>query len=231
MPNVDDLIERTFGYFARSEPPATKEEPKAAPQTDPVELAARAVLEAVEAHKGLPKPVEHWKPVAAKVLGLQRLYEKRWQGVLKEGTEKGLFRIDTDSHAHPVLVSMAQDAPPEERRSAPEESDWNPPSYFPCGHLSWSASKDHDLARQEGFCCHDGRMKRPVNYQRLAGDYIRPIPERFRRTEERQTSMGWPGLCCHPETHLYIGGNTNNCLHENPKGPWCAVHAKLRKSV
>lgn len=229
MANVDDLIEKTFGYLPRSEPedkPKVQKPDKDPPEQDLVGQAARAVQEALKDHRGGTKPVDHWKPVAAKVLGLQRLYAKRWQAVLDRGIQEGLFQIHEGKITLPVLATSDVVPEPTPPKAKPEV--WNPPEYLPCGHLIWSSEGQHEQARQEGFCCHEGKLKRPISYQMLRGDFIRPVPKKSRRTTEKQQSMGWPGLCCHQETGLYIGGIANNCLYENPEGPWCEVHAKLR---
>jgi len=53
-----------------------------------------------------------------------------------------------------------------------------------------------------------------------------PVPVNQRRSVEKaSTPWGWPGLCCDPKTHLYIGGLGNDCRYYH-KGPErCVVHA------
>ena len=78
--------------------------------------AAKAVREAVAAKTGR-RPVDSWKPVAARALGISRLFAKRWQAVLDAGVAAGLFAIDSDSLSFPILVALD---PPEVKPDPPE---------------------------------------------------------------------------------------------------------------
>jgi|TARA_R110002051_G_C8467257_1_gene459410 hypothetical protein len=114
---------------------------------------------------------------------------------------------------------------------------------FPCGHAN-STSKNNPqqvLARTEGHCCYAWQLASEKAVQveygvpQLAVDwYVRgltyPIPEQRRRSKESEATGGWPGLCCDPDTGLYIGGVGNNCrfYHKGPER--CIVHFREVKN-
>jgi hypothetical protein len=147
--------------------------------------AARAVRDAVAAKGGRRPKVDYWKPVAAKTLGISKLFAKRWQGVIDAGTGAGLFRIDTEALAHPILVALDPEpeaAPVEDevvystKSRTPVDKDdfdynapWPPPGYvapvtFRCGHTNhngFGTTEDDPKqveAREAGHCC--GAMRR-----------------------------------------------------------------------
>jgi hypothetical protein len=149
--------------------------------------AAHAVRDAVAAKGGRRPKVDYWKPVAAKTLGISKLFAKRWQGVIDAGTDAGLFRIDTEALAHPILVALdpEPEATPVEdevvystKSRTPVDKDdfdytapWPPPGYvapvtFPCGHTNHNGlgvTEDDPKqveARDAGHCC--GAMRRAV---------------------------------------------------------------------
>jgi hypothetical protein len=233
------------------EPHASQEgEPQAEGST---ENAARVLQEAVKAHTGRRKSVDAWKGVAASVMGRKRLSAKLWQNVLDKGIELGLFEVDETSLSYPTLDPKdptPEDPTPEEEEEFEEDDpltfqkierprgldidtpipeNWNPPHHLDCGHLNWSSDAENEAARAEGFCCKGGQNKLPFSYQMLKGEFVRPVPKHLQRTVEKEQSMGYPGLCCDPETGLYIGGITNNCRRTNPEGPWCVVHQPKEK--
>lgn len=228
--------------------------------------AARAVREAVAAKTGRRPKVDFWKPVAAKALGISRLFAKRWQGVLDAGIEAGLFRIDSDTLSFPILVALdpapeitvipeiTPDAPePRKRRSVSEiisdlstmPDGWVGPKVFRCGHENWP---HHGLtpddpkqveAREAGFCCQRVReatasrnrlnpsaanRHAPVKVHWRVKGLHTPVPKALRRSPERERSGGFPGLCCDPETGLYIGGIGNHCRHHHKGKARCVVH-------
>ncbi len=143
--------------------------------------AARAVQEAVAAKTGRRPKVDYWKPVAAKALGISRLFAKRWQEVLDAGIEAGLFTLDSDSLKHPFLVvdSVPEITPdpikvdpikverPKRRTTTEIVSDlsstlpvgWTAPVTLPCGHVNWphhGTTEDDPkqvAAREAGHCC------------------------------------------------------------------------------
>jgi hypothetical protein len=114
---------------------------------------------------------------------------------------------------------------------------------FPCGHANSTSKNDPQqvLARTEGHCCYAWQLASEKAAQveygvpQLAVDwYVRgltyPIPEQRRRSKESEATGGWPGLCCDPDTGLYIGGVGNNCRRHH-KGPErCIVHCPKTKS-
>ena len=260
-----------FEDFSLSTKPALKT--KAAPAAkDTVAKvtaleAAHAVREAVASKGGRRPKVDYWKPVAAKALGITRLFAKRWQTVLDAGIDAGLFRIDTEALAHPILVALEPEpeAAPEEVEhiavttpSVEDKDDfdynapWPPPGYvapvtYRCGHTNHrghGVTEDDPkqvAAREAGHCCT--AMQRAVEdaetsqWNRAPQIHVQwrvrglwdPVPECLRRTPEKEEGMGWPGLCCDPETGLYLGGHGNNCRYND--GPErCAIHAtKPRK--
>ena len=129
-----------------------------------------------------------------------------------------------------------------------DSAAWPPPGYvspvtYRCGHTNHKGdgvTEDDPkqvAARAEGHCCEAHRKasvkadnaewKRPANIRvewRVRGLWD-PVPETLRRTPEKEQSMGFPGLCCDPETGLYIGGLGNSCQYYNKASVRCAVHA------
>ena len=132
---------------------------------------------------------------------------------------------------------------------APVEEDLNPEvtnkpyksGVFKCGHLNWMVSDENDElhkgAVELGFCCHEfrrasesvnltGHQRRP--YLEIRWDVKglwHPIPDRLRRSPERENSLGWPGYCSDPDTGLYIGGIGNDCRHNKGALKKCIVHS------
>lgn len=222
--------------------------------------AAHAVREAVMAKTGRRPKVDSWKPVAAKVLGISRLFAKRWQAVLDAGIEAGLFRIDSDTLSHPIIVPceitepepvvVTADPRPKVKAEpdAPVDSGlpegWKPPAVLPCGHTNWphhGTTEDDPkqvAARADGFCCAAHAVATATHHRLNPGTKTKaalavnwqvrglhhPVPKALRRSPERQSGPGFPGLCCDPETGLYIGGVGNNCRHHHGGKTRCVVH-------
>jgi hypothetical protein len=241
--------------------------PKPAPAGTPLD-AAHAVRDAVMAKTGRRPKVDSWKPIAAKVLGLSRLVQKRWQAVLDAGIEAGLFTIDSDTLSFPIIVPceitepepIVVTADPKPKREVKAEPDapvdsglpegWKPPSVLPCGHTNWphhGTTEDDPkqvAARADGFCCaaHAAstathRRLNPGTKQRAAMSVNwrvkglhEPVPMALRRTPERESGPGWPGLCCDPKTGLYIGGLGNNCRHYHKGKERCPAHASKERA-
>ena len=180
-----------FEDFSLSPKPSPKPKPKpkakAAPPSAKVVApleAARAVRDAVAVKGGRRPKVDYWKPVAAKTLGISKLFAKRWQAVLDAGVGAGLFRIDTEALAHPILVALDPEPEatveeeaykPRPRSTVVDKDDfdynapWPPPGYvapvtFPCGHTNhngFGTTEDDPKqvkARELGHCC--GAMQR-----------------------------------------------------------------------
>jgi hypothetical protein len=55
-----------------------------------------------------------------------------------------------------------------------------------------------------------------------------PVPRQRRRTQEREASGGFPGLCC-DERGFYIGGLANDCRHYHGGPERCVVHVPKSK--
>jgi hypothetical protein len=131
-------------------------------------------------------------------------------------------------------------------------ANWDPPGFLDCGHWTWQkvrkteeecsdsekkrlsdvqSVKPYKMARvhsqEECLYCQEGRSAN--SYQHQKGKFRTPVPEKQRRTVEREQGQGWPGLCC-DENGLYIGGIVNNCRYVNPKGPHCVVHANRKRT-
>ena len=273
MDTIDSMIEewakaRTTSVRESVDAPLDGLEGFSLTQTPATPLdAAKAVREAVAAKTGRRPKVDYWKPVAAKALGISRLFQKRWQGVLDAGIEAGLFRIDSDTLSFPILVAL--DPEPEiipepikverpKRRTTTEiisdlsstlPDDWTAPVTFPCGHVNWphdGLTEDDPkqvAAREAGHCCarvHKAtvEMRRlnpgtkqsaPVQINWQVRGLHHPVPKALRRSPEREASGGFPGLCCDPDTGLYIGGIGNNCRHYHKGKERCVTHAPRRK--
>ena len=206
-------------------PPKPKKPAPAGNITD----AAQAVADAVRADTGREKKVDNWKPVASKVLGLKRLHPKRWEAILKAGTDAGLFEINT-SGKYPVLLipdpspepkTPTQEPPKKTLSNSPHPNppkDWNPPKVLDCGHMSFSSEKEEAHAKEAGHCC--ANHKGSIHWTYLKGEYLRTIPMKYRRTKEKAEGTGYPGLCC-DEDGFYQGGTANCALYDNPKATPC----------
>lgn len=260
--NLDGF--KDFSLSPKPTPKAATPRKTTTPTVTPLE-AAQAVREAVAAKGGRRPKVAYWKPVAAKALGISKLFAKRWQAVLDAGIDAGLFRIDTETLAHPILVALDPEPEPEveepvvaARPRVVKDTDdfdynapwppegWVAPVPFPCGHTN---HKGHGVteddpkqvaAREEGFCCaaaqqataerarlNPGMSSNVVHLHinwRVRG-LTHPVPMGLRRTPEREQGQGWPGLCCDPESGLYIGGLGNNCRHYHTGPERCVNHA------
>jgi hypothetical protein len=145
----------------------------------------------------------------------------------------------------------------EERMRAPRPTpeNWDPPSFLDCGHWTWQTiekpvedytdKEKSRAAKAEGTHgtlkpklnvrvhspdeCHYCRLgQRPDSYQHQLGKHKTVVPERSRRTADKETGPGYPGLCCDEEGY-YIGGLVNLCTYANPKGPHCIVHRRGSK--
>jgi hypothetical protein len=97
----------------------------------------------------------------------------------------------------------------------------NPPTMLACGHWNWYPEDKQTEAREQGFCCDAGRTKVPPDW-RVKG-LTHAVPMSLRRSAERERGTGFPGLCCHPETGLFIGGLANDCRRYSTDR--CVVHS------
>jgi hypothetical protein len=160
--------------------------------------------------------------------------------------------LKADQERRAALLASRNKVRPPPPATPPE--DWKPATYLDCGHWNYQThlkseedytdSEKARLAKARKDKAEYGMVKPrftvlietpadcpackagkpPDSYQHQKGKHKTPVPERQRRTEEREQGLGWPGLCTDPKTGLYIGGIANNCRHANPKGPWCVVH-------
>jgi len=176
-------------------------------------------------------------------------------GLFTIDTEALSYPIIVAAESLPEPEPEVLPEPEPERKAAPSTvptklpDDWVPPRTFRCGHSNWPGqgltedAPKQVAAREAGFCCArvaeaDATSKRlnphvqatpPVPIEWRVKGLYEPVPVKMRRTAEREAGLGWPGLCCHPETGLYIGGVGNNCLGNTDKSR-CVVHAsKPRK--
>lgn len=247
-----------FENFSLTPPTKQAEAPSATPLD-----AAQAVREAVAAKKGRRPKVSYWKPVAAKALGISKLFAKRWQGVLDAGVEAGLFTLDSDTLKHPFLVAGEITEPEPapvvktKTKAAPEPDPepvsqglpegWMPPVVMKCGHMNWPHhGTDEDdpkqvAAREAGHCCAayaeaaashkrmnpNGGGKPHLTVQWRVRGLHDPVPRGLRRTKGKEAGPGFPGLCCHPKTGLYIGGIGNDCRFHKGKAR-CESHARSK---
>jgi hypothetical protein len=171
-------------------------------------------------------------------------------GLFSIDTEALSYPIIVAAESLPEPEPEVLPEPEPERKPAPSTvptklpDDWVPPRTFRCGHVNHTGHGiDVDdpkqvKAREEGFCCaalveaqanylklNPGVKGRPpLNVDwRVKGQY-HPVPKNLHRSVEKQDGLGFPGLCCHPETGLYIGGIANNCLYHKGDAH-CVVHA------
>lgn len=142
-------------------------------------------------------------------------------------------------------------AKPEEDAPAFElPKDWVGPVTLKCGHQNWPSNgltpddPKQVAARERGFCC--ARLAEATDrHQRLnpgtkAQSFVsinwqvrglhEPVPMSKRRSVEKDSGPGWPGLCCDPKTGLYIGGLGNNCRHYHKGKERCPVHAPKERT-
>lgn len=155
----------------------------------------------------------------------------------------------------PVGVTADPKAEAKAEPDAPVDSGlpegWVCPVTLPCGHTN---HKGHGIteddpkqvaARAEGFCCaaaqqaaaDHARLNPGMSTQRVhlhvnwrVRGLTHPVPAGLRRTPERESGPGWPGLCCDPETGLYIGGLANDCRHYHKGKERCPVHAPKERA-
>ncbi len=251
MPKAKDIIEDWVGNLAGAVRQGTEDsgmevfdsifDGRSNDKPTGSQEAAQAVADAVRAHTGRRKSVDGWKPVAAASLGFKRLSKKRWEAVLEAGVAAGILQVDSDSLSYSVLVALDPEPEPDFEVDAVEKprprkrvvkdddvppsseppADWNPPSHLPCGHLNWRTKEENAAAQADGKCCaNKGTVAWHVR------GLTHPVPLSHQRTKEKDQNHGWPGLCCDPETALYIGGLANNCLHYHDGPERCIVHRR-----
>lgn len=223
---ADDIIE----MFAKGGSGKSEGPPEAA---DPVDALVQALEESGQ-------PLKLWKAkgIARDAQGITRMGVKRWEKILKQGSDAGLFVVGEkfltlpEESEEPPEAEPARPALKVDFGDAPE--GWVPPRTFKCGCTNFLAPEPNDPvhaeARENGFCCAEARSTAATQRGALDVDWqVRglreAVPELFRRTRERHSSPGFPGLCCSPTTNLYIGGVGNDCRYAQGEER-CVVHAK-----
>ncbi len=186
-----------------------------------------------------PRSTRHWKRVACEALGIRSIGAKRWGAIVSEGERHGLFRqerVGKGSNAFNTLHHIeAEDLPeetpqvptvpePEEVEDTPTRpEDWNPPKTLECGHINWGTVAAHEAAIADGKCCANWKDG-SINW-RVKGLNTQ-VPANSRRSKDREQRQGFPGLCCDPETGLYIGGLGNDCRVYHDGSERCIVHGE-----
>lgn len=126
-----------------------------------------------------------------------------------------------------VLVDASPSVAPKNTSGRPSYVVGPPPRSprdLDCGHANLAVEAAHMEARAAGFCCAGARDHRPVRWQFLRGEYLKPLPEAVRRAPGRTTGAGFPGYCCDAQG-WYIGGIGNYCVAYRPAGaPICTAH-------
>ena len=219
------------------------------------EDAARAIYHAIAASTGRRKRSWHWATVAKIALGIKRMSTPRWEEILKAGKTLGLFEVDSTTFKYPILVVLdiedveGEDVEDEDVEDVADGFDFmeveeevkvqpvrnkdkwknskmpegfTGPQVLKCGHTDWYGEAAHKTAREAGKCC--AGYKSVPSWQRRG--LIEAVPLRSRRTVEKGKGVGWPGLCCNPDTGFYIGGIGNNCRYSTGKAR-CLVHGNL----
>jgi len=165
---------------------------------------------------------------------------------------KGRKRVPKEQAVEAMRAKPLPDPPTKPgkpHKVIPRPEDWKPPRTLPCGHIQWhDRSDDVDSeaqreARDLGYCCDAERRmnERAAKHKDVHGITLRrsptvhwhvkglyePVPEGLRRTPARMARPGWSGLCCDPDTGLYIGLEGNDCRTRDD-GLRCAGHAPAK---
>jgi hypothetical protein len=187
---------------------------------------------------GRARSVRYWRRVACEALGIRSMGTKRWEAIVADGAT--VFHVEPvgkGSNAFNTLILLElpepEEAPAPTRKVEPEPDepepdsgppkDWKAPQTLKCGHTDWGTRAEHDAARVDGKCC--AQWKHGTVNWRVKGLHT-AVPMNQRRSVEREACQGWPGLCCDPETNLYIGGVANDCRHYHEGPERCTVHRK-----
>jgi hypothetical protein len=186
---------------------------------------------------GRKKSMKHWRRLACQRLGITKMGAKKWDAIVACGVEHDVFHVEqcgSGRNAYSTLVPneepFDEEAPPTPSVRVAEEDDDEGlpelpdgpigPSTLPCGHMGWGSDSEHKEAQEAGKCCANWRSQPEWRIRGLK----EPVPVGFRRSKEREGSLGWPGLCCDPNTGLYIGGLANDCRHYHDGPERCVVH-------
>ena len=208
------------------------------------EEAARAVHAALlAAAGGRRRKAWHWSTVAKETLGIKRMSGSRWEEILEIAKSLGLFTADDTTFKYRILVLMEaveeivevleEDEYEEEvKKPTKRKKDlWKDskkpdgftgPRLLECGHTDWFSEAEHTKVRNNGECC--AGYKSPPNWRYLG--LTKPVPSSYQRSPEKEAGSGWPGLCCHPSTGLFIGGVGNDCRYTKSKAR-CIMHGNL----
>jgi hypothetical protein len=195
---------------------------------------------------GRKRSVKHWRRLACQHLGIKKMGAKRWEALVAYAMEHGMFHVEQHGSGSSTFDTLIPDAVEEPElveeevehiattmfgcpKDEEDDDDEGPPpppegplgpKTFPCGHMGWGKEAEHEAARAEGKCC--ANWKSLPNWRTRGLTHAVPLNQR--RSVEKQTGMGWPGLCCDPATGLYIGGNANDCRYYHTGPERCAVH-------
>jgi len=121
----------------------------------------------------------------------------------------------------PEPVKEPEPEPTPEPEKPPQKKG-KPTRYMKCGHLSCHAADDSPATCKS---CEKGVFGHPFFTR---GEFIQPVPERLRRSPEREGGMGWPGYCTSQKSGLYIGGVGNDCRFlsdgNRRQRDFCVIH-------
>jgi len=190
---------------------------------------------------GRKRSVKHWRRLACQHLGIKKMGAKRWEALVAYAVEHSMFHMEqhgSGSSAFDTLildVVEESDFEPEEVEhiattmfGCPDDDEGPPPppegpvgpKTFPCGHMGWGKEAAHEAARIEGKCCANWKSQPDWRIRGLKD----AVPMNQRRSAEKESGSGWPGLCCDPTTGHYIGGLANDCRHYHNGPERCVVH-------
>lgn len=181
---------------------------------------------------GRKKSMKHWRRLACAHMGITKMGAKRWEAIVAHGVEHDMFHVEQCGSGKNAYSTLILDESPQQ---APKpriaiDDDIPPtlpegpigPNPLPCGHMGWGSEEKHEAAKADGKCC--ANWKSQPDWRTLG--LIKAVPLSQRRSPEKQGGLGFPGMCCDPETGFYIGGLANDCRHYH-KGPErCVVHKK-----
>ena len=192
---------------------------------------------------GRKRSIKHWRRLACQHLGIKKMGAKRWDALVEYAVEHGMFHVEPygsgSSTFDTLILDMVEavetpevetpEVEPESRRLDDDDEGPPPmpdgpigPTTSPCGHRAWGKESEHEAARAAGKCC--ASWKNQPDWRVLG--LTHPVPKGTRRTAEKQEGLGWPGLCCDPETGFYIGGLANDCRHYHSGPERCVVHQR-----
>ena len=171
--------------------------------------------------------------------------------ILVLDTSKPLVEVLIEEAPEPIAVEAPPPPKPTKKREIEPEvgppKTWDPSRFLACGHQdhqyvpkSEAECSPKELARLRGggrvapmknfratspedcWKCAQGKSRDSYRDQKLG--HQTPIPKGRQRTEIRERSGGFPGLCACPKTGFYIGGLGNDCRRYSLPEDRCVVH-------